>query len=228
MKFKAISLIFLLALIPLALAIPSGTSATDVSNNNVTFSANGFDPAGGWFEYGMSSATLVVWTTEQIPTGGVITWTEYGSPLTSGETYYVAGCDASGCDPSPATFTLLAATPLPNTTFGYLITNATQNKFDVIKMMPLILLPYAWLFPQSAVPLGISIVTALVLFAIYYGLAVRTRGVAVPVIMGVIGAPYLLYANHGMNLGIPVEFQGIAQGILYASLAGIILVILRK
>jgi len=208
-------------------AIPSGTTATDVGNNNVTFSATGFDAAGGWFEYGMSPDTLNVWTTAQAG-GGAITWTEYGSPLTSGETYYVAGCDMTGCDPSLATFTLLNATPLPSTTFGYLITNATENKFNLLKILPNIMLPYAWLFPQNAVALGISITVALVLFAIYYGLAVRTRGVAVPVIMGVIGAPYLLYTNQGMNLGIPVEFQAVAQGIFYASLAGILLVISRK
>ena len=91
-----------------------------------------------------------------------------------------------------------------------------------------LLLPYAWLFPATAQGLAISIVTALALFAVYYGLAVRTHGVAVPVILGVIGAPYFLYASQGMNLGIPVEFQGIAQGIFYASVAGILLIILRK
>ncbi|MCK9591401.1 MAG: hypothetical protein M0Q91_05260 [Methanoregula sp.] len=208
-------------------AVPSGTAVSAVGNNNVTFTADNFDAAGGWFQYGMAPTTLNVWTITQAG-GGSITWTEYGSPLTSGETYYVSGCDVTGCDPIPAEFSMQNATPLPATTFGYLITNATENRFNVIKFLPNIMLPYAWLFPQSAIPLGISITVALVLFAVYYGLAVRTRGVAVPVIMGVIGAPYLLYQNQGMNLGIPVEFQAIAQGIFYASLAGIILVILRK
>lgn len=227
MKLLPVLILILLSLPVIAGAIPSGTTATDVGNNNVTFSATGFDAAGGWFEYGMTPATLNVWTTVQAG-GGAITWIEYGSPLTSGETYYVAGCDATGCDPSPVSFTMLNATPLPATTFGYIITNATAVKFNPLIISMNLFLPYAWLFPQSATALGISIMVALVLFAVYYGLAVRTRGVAVPVIMGVIGAPYLLYANQGMNLGIPVEFQGIAQGIFYASLAGIILVILRK
>jgi hypothetical protein len=222
------ALILLTLFIPCIVgAIPSGTTATDVGNNNVTFSATGFDADGGWFEYGMTSATLNVWTTAQAG-GGAITWTEYGSPLTSGETYYVAGCDVTGCDPSPATFTMLNATPMPATTFGYLITNATESRFNPLIMASHVFLPYAWLFPVNAVALGIEITVVLVLFAVYYGLAVRTRGVAVPVIMGVIGAPYLLYANQGMNLGIPVEFQAVAQGIFYASLAGIVLVILRK
>lgn len=221
-------LVALLILIPcIVTAIPAGTAVSDVGNNNATFTANGFDAAGGWFQYGMTPTTLNVWTIEQAG-GGAITWTEYGSPLTSSETYYVSGCDITGCDPSPAVFTMLDATPLPDTTFGFLITNATENRFNLLKILPNLMLPYAWLFPQNAVALGISITVALILFAVYYGLAVRTRGVAIPVIMGVIGAPYLLYANQGMNLGIPVEFQGIAQGIFYASLAGIILVILRK
>jgi hypothetical protein len=227
MKLFPVLIALLLFLPSIVTAIPSGTSVSAVSNQNATFSATGFDSAGGWFEYGMTPTTLNVWTTAQ-PGGGSITWTEIGSPLTSSETYYVAGCDVTGCDPSPVVFTMLDATPMPATTFGYIITNATENRFNLLKILPNIMLPYAWLFPSNATALGISIMVALVLFAVYYGLAVRTRGVAVPVIMGVIGAPYLLYANQGMNLGIPVEFQGIAQGIFYASLAGIILVILRK
>ena len=227
MKYIPGIILLFLILPGIVTAIPSGTSVSAVSNQNATFSASGFDSAGGWFEYGMSPATLNVWTISQAG-GGSLTWTETGSPLTSGETYYVSGCDSTGCDPNPVAFTLLDATPLPTTTFGYLITNATENKFNLLKVIPNIMLPYAWLFPQSAIPLGISITVALVLFAVYYGLAVRTRGVAIPVIMGVIGAPYLLYQNQGMNLGIPVEFQAIAQGIFYASLAGVILVILRK
>lgn len=225
MKYS-ILLILLILLIPAAAtAIPSGTSVSLIGNNNATFTASGGSGT-TWFEYGMSESTLNVWTTPI--ESGPFTWTEYGSPLTSGITYFVAGCDSTGCDPNPATFTMLPATPLPSTTFGLMITNATKNKFNTLMFVSNIFLPYAWLFPASASGLAISIMTALVLFAIYYGFAVRTRGVAVPVILGVIGAPYLLYANQGMNLGIPVEFQSIAQGIFYASLAGILLVILRK
>lgn len=222
----AILFLISLFLITSAMATPAGTNVSLVGNNNATFTAGGgTDPA--WFQYGLSPTTLNVWT-PNLSAGGSFTWTEYGSPLTSGLTYYVAGCDNTGCDPTPASFTMLPATPLPVTTFGLMITNATRNKFNTLMFATNLLLPYAWLFPTTAYTLAISIMTALILFAMYYGLAVRTRGVAVPVILGVIGAPYFLYANQGMNLGIPVEFQSIAQGIFYASLAGILLVLLRK
>lgn len=227
--YKIIGLILLAValLIVSAAATPSGTSVSLVSNNNATFTASGFAASGGWFEYGMTPATLNVWTTQQ-PGGGSITWTEQGSPLTSGITYYVAGCDATGCDPNPAQFTMGNATVLPATTFGYLITNATANKFNPLMFVSNVFLPYAWLFPATAQELGIAIMTALILFAIFWGYAVRTRGVALVTIMAVLTSGYLMYNNQGLNLGIPVEFMGIAQGIFYASIAGILLIILRK
>ncbi len=217
--------LLLVLLLPLAAAVPAGTAVSLVGNNNATFTASSAQ-AEAWFQYGMSAATLNVWTPNQTA-GGAYTWTEIGSPLTTSTTYYVAGCDASGCD-TPVTFTMLAATPLPSTTFGLLFTNATRGKFNTVNFMINLGLPYAWLFPSTAYGFGISIVTALILFAVYWGLAARTQGVALPVILGIIGAPYLLYANQGLHLGIPVEFQGVAQGIFYASIAGILLVILRK
>ena len=56
----------------------------------------------------------------------------------------------------------------------------------------------------------------------------KTRYVAVPVLVGLIAAPYLLYSNQGLGLGIPMEFQAIAQGLTYACVAGILLLILKK
>jgi hypothetical protein len=175
----------------------------------------------------MTPTTLNVWT-PNITAGGVYTWSETGSPLTSGETYYVAGCDTNGCDPNVVSFTILPATPLPTTTFGILFTNATQSHFNTIYFIMNIMAPYAWLFPASAVPIAISIVVAVVLFAIFFGLAMRTRYVAVPVVVGILTAPYLLYQNQGMNLGIPPDFLAIAQGIMYACVAGILMLILKK
>ena len=212
-------------LIGITSAVPSGTTVSLVGNNNASFAANsGLDHA--WFEYGMTPATLVVWT-QNVSAGGAYNWTEIGSPLTSGETYYVAGCDDDGCD-TPVTFTMLDATPLPVTTYGVLFTNATQNRFNLLKMIPNIALPYTWLFPATSQTLAISILAGIVFFGIFFGLAMKTRYVAVPVLVGLIAAPYLLYSNQGLGLGIPMEFQAIAQGLTYACVAGILLLILKK
>jgi hypothetical protein len=220
----AILFIILLVLVPVAIATPSGLSVSGVTNNAANFTAS--NTGDSWFEYGMSATTLNVWTPNQSASGSY-TWTEYGSPLTSGRTYYVAACDSTGCT-SPSSFTLSGATPLPTTTFGYMISNLTQNKGNTLMFVMNWLLPYAWLFPLQASALAISIVTALALFAVFWGMAARTKGVAVPIIVCVIAAPYLLYANQGMHLGIPSDFLAIAQGIFYAGLAGIILIIMRK
>jgi hypothetical protein len=222
----AILVSILLTFVPVS-AVPSGTSVDGVTNNQANFSANDGGTGADWFEYGMTPQTLVVWT-PNLTASGTYTWTEIGSPLTSGETYYVAGCDTNGCDPNPASFTVLDATPLPSTTLGILFTNATRNKFNTIMFVSNIMAPYMWLFPASATSWALTIVVAVVLFAIFFGLAMRTRYVAVPVVVGLLTAPYLLYQNQGLNLGIPVEFQAIAQGILYACLAGILMLILKK
>ena len=218
-------LITTLFLIGIVTAIPAGTSVTAIGNNNATFSSSSaLDHA--WFEYGMTDSTLAVWT-QNVTASGAYTWTEMGSPLTSGETYYVAGCDDSGCG-TTTSFTILDATPLPSTTYGILFTNATQNRFNILLMIPNIAAPYMWLFPASNQALAISIIAGLVFFGIFFGLAMRTRYVAVPVLVGLIVAPYLLYSNRGLGLGIPVEFQGVAQGLMYACVAGILLLILKK
>lgn len=219
--------VFLLILlwIGVASAVPAGTTVSAVGNNNVTFTANSAEPV-AWFEYGMTLTTLVVWTPNQTA-GGAYTYTEIGSPLASGSTYYVAGCDTTGCD-SPVAFTLLDATPLPTTTYGILYTNATESRFNILSMIIHIPAAYTWLFPASNQVLAITIVSGIVFFAIFFGLAFRTRYAAVPVLVGLITAPYLLYQNQGLGLGIPPEFTAIAQGLMYACVAGILLLILKK
>jgi hypothetical protein len=224
MKILHIFLVSLL-LVGIASAVPAGTTATLIGNNNVTFTATSAETH-AWFEYGMTTSTLVVWT-QNVTAGGAYTWTETGSPLASGETYYVAGCDDTGCD-TPVSFTLLDATPLATTTYGVLFTNATESRFNILSMITHIPAAYTWLFPASNSALAITIVSGLVFFAIFFGLAMRTRYAAVPVLIGLISAPYLLYQNQGLGLGIPVEFQAIAQGLTYAAVAGILLIILKK
>jgi hypothetical protein len=222
-----LSMVFaFMAIIVSAGAVPAGTTATAVGNNNVTFTATSAEPI-AWFEYGMTPQTLVVWT-QNISAGGVYTWTEIGSPLTSGETYYVAGCDNSGCDATPATFTLLDATPLPTTTYGVLYTNGTESRFNILMVIMHIPAAFTWLFPATNSAMAITIISGLVFFAIFFGLAMRTRYAAVPVLIGLISAPYLLYQNQGLGLGIPPEFTAIAQGLTYAAVAGILLLILKK
>ena len=224
---KIIAFLLVLVLVGIAGAVPSGTSVAGVTNNQAVFTAADCGGTGTtWFEYGMLPTTLNVWTPNI--TSGACTWTETGSPLTTDETYYVAACDTNGCDATPASFTILSATPLPITTFGYIFTNTTFNKFDITFFIMDMLGPYTWIFPVSAAPFGISVVVAITLFAIFFGLAMRTRYVAVPVVVGILTAPYLLYSNQGLHLGIPPEFMAIVQGIMYACMAGILMIILKK
>ncbi|MFA4928264.1 MAG: hypothetical protein WC558_07090, partial [Patulibacter sp.] len=82
-----IIILILLILIPgITVAVPTNTVVTAISNNNVTFTATMGTEATAWFQYGMTATTLNVWTPSQ-SVSGAYTWTEIGSPLTSGETY---------------------------------------------------------------------------------------------------------------------------------------------
>jgi len=226
-KILILTVLFILLTAGTAQAVPTTGSVTSVGNNNFTISATGCASDGCWFEYGPNPDILTIWTTEQIPVGGSITHNEYGSPIMTDTTYYIAACDNTGCG-ATVSFTTLPYTTLPESTLGYSIHNMTESKFDLLVVASNILVPYAWLFPSSQSTLAISIVCGMMFFFIYYGMLLRQRSVAGPVILGLLTSTSLMFSNKGLNLGIPVEFQAIAQGLLYASLAGIFLAILKR
>jgi hypothetical protein len=219
--------ITIIFLVGISSALPTTGNATNVGNNEFTLSATGCDPSGCWFEYGIYSDRLMVWTNTNLPVGGFVNTTESGAPIETSMTYYAAACDTTGCG-NVVSFTTLAFTPLPSWTLGKAVTNMTQSKFNILYIVGDILIPYAWTFPENTTLTGITIVCGLMFFFLFVGLWLRQRGVAGAVIIGLLVAPSIMFTNRGLNLGIPVEFQAIAQALLYASLAGIFLIFLKK
>jgi hypothetical protein len=225
---RSLVIIALLFLVATAGAIPVTLPATAIGNNNFTVSATGCDSSGCWFEYGLVENSLIVWTTTEPVIGGVVTHTESSAPIEPSMKYYVTACDVTGCDLTPISLTTLAFTPLPVSTLGAAITNMTQSKFNILYLPVNIMAPYAWLFPQSEKALAMTIVFGVIFFFIYLGMWLRQRNVAGPVLLGLLTAGSLLFSNQGLHLGIPVEFQSIAQALLYASMAGIFLSLLKR
>jgi hypothetical protein len=229
MKFlPVIILLVVLFTIGTASAIPTINAATNIGNNNFTLSATGCAATGCWFEYGIKSDNLLVWSATNAPIAGTVTSTEYGAPIEPSMTYYAKACDSTGCSANTISFTTTAYTPLPTYTLGYAVSNWTRSKFNILYIPMQLMVPYTWLFPQDMATTAIAIVCGMLFFFIYVGLWLRQRSVVGPVIIGLLTASSLLFSNQGLNLGIPVEFQAVAQALLYASIAGIFLSLLKR
>lgn len=223
-------LVFALCLILLVSsvsAIPTTGAATAIGNNNFTLNCAG--ASGDTFaKWGTQEALPLVWTENVTPSGGSASINVYGSPIMPSTTYYAKCCDSTGCDSTPISFATAAYTPLPTSTLGAAIDNMTRSRFNILYMPEHILTPYAWLFPWDERAMGLTVVFGVMFFFVYIGLWLRTRSVATGIVMGMLTASFVLFANEGLNLGIPVEFQAIAQALLYASMAGVFLAFLKK
>ena len=217
----------ILLLAPVVSAIPTTGAATNIGNNNFTLSCAG--ASGDTFaKWGTHAVNSKVWTANATAAGGAASFDVFGAPIAPSTTYYAACCDSSGCDSTPISFTTSAYTPLATSTLGNAIDNMTRSRFNILYIPEHILTPYAWVFPEDERVMGLTVVFGVMFFFVYVGLWLRTRSVATGIVMGLLTASFVLFANEGLNLGIPVEFQAVAQGLLYASMAGVFLAFLKK
>ena len=212
-----ILLIAFLCLVGTVFAAPVTLAATSVTNNGATLN---LQAAAGeaWFLYGQTSDSLS-WRTPNITNTN---YSVYGSPLIGSTLFYFKACDSNGCG-SELTFTTSALTPQPQTTFGAGLDNITNSQYDIETIAHESIGGYFWLVPTFP-----SIVWGLLFFGIYLGLWIRERDMVVPVILGLISGSFVMFNDSGLQLGIPVEFQALAQGLTYAALAGVILAIMKR
>jgi hypothetical protein len=200
-------------------AAPVTGAATLIGPRNVTVSAAGVTTE-GWFLYG-ETCGHESWSTSTVTeVGGNIEITITGNPLYPQVQYCYKACDATGCGAS-LTFTMPTPTPIPQTTLGRMLTNMTQSHLNPVYASTWILDPYTWVSP-------IAVVVGLTLFAYYFGLWWRNRGTAIPAIVGIITGGFMIYGTSGLRLGVPVEFVMVAEGILYASIAGLLLSLIKR
>jgi hypothetical protein len=215
-----ITLLIILALVaPVVSALPANGAATLISSNNVTLAAAGVT-APAWFEYGLTSGSLIWRTPNDTTAAAAYTRRIYGSPLMGGQKFYYRACDVTGCG-AESDFTLLTVTPQPTTTFGYIYQNVTESGFDPAIMAFNAMEPYMW----PSIP-SQSVVWGLIFLFIFAGLWFRGRDVTIPVILGLIVG--FIALNPAYGVGMPPQFVGMSQGIAYASVAGIIMAIFKK
>lgn len=227
MKYIFLILAILLVFSSVVSAIPTTAAATAVGNNNATLQGTG-SATPGWFYWGQYTGKLYFKTPNQTPSGGLLNYTLAHSPLYGSTTYYFKACDSTGCG-AELTFTTTVVTPMPTNTMGQRMQQFMESEnFDVTKIPQVASEPYTWALPQDPPGFAIALITGLMLFVIFYGMFVRGRNVAVPALVGGIILPFILYGNQGLNLGIPQEMAAIGQGVWYACLAGVVLVVFMK
>ena len=220
-KMRALGLIAVFLLCGVVSAIPSVPAVSSITSNSAVFTNTG---AGSpcWYMWGSQSNGMELWKTgNKTAVGGVCTAQINGSPLNSASIYYVKSYDTTGNSTLDTTFTTLAIVPNTITTYGAIYQNVSETGFNPMFIAANTLAPYYWV--SSTV-----FIWGFVFFIIYVGYWIRGRGVLIPVILGFCSGSLFLYSNAGLGLGLPLEFIAIAQGICYASVAGVLLNMIKK
>ena len=211
-----------------ALATPTTPTVSLIGSNNATFtSTSGATTC--WFRWGVNNVNPE-WKTANQTCGSPFSAVQYGSPYYPSVVYYVQACDDSGTctDPTLASFTSAATTPLPQTTYGAAFDNITQSGFNIIFIIQALPTPYLWEFPTTSYALGIALLAGLLISFYFIGLWLRQRKVTGPVLIGMMILAFFLTPQAGFNWGMPPEMAALAQMISYAALAGMIMGLIKK
>jgi hypothetical protein len=210
--------ILLLLIVGVVSAVPNTLAVSDISNQQVTFNANGGAfPGLAWFEWGSHHDGYYYWSTiNQTITAAAFSDTQYGTPLLTGQTYYVRACDETGCDLTDVSFAV-PASDLPNrTSFGTGVYTMYRSGLNVTKIFPMIVRPYA----QSS--LSTPVVWMLLFTFIFIGLWVRPKDIFLPCILAFISSGIFIAAGTVGGLAIDQTFLDIGQGLMIAAIAGIL------
>jgi len=205
--------------IGIASAVPSGGAAFDVSSNNFTVTLSGSDGGETWIAWGQVSGAHP-WGSNTITGDGDIR--VFGAPIIGGSTIYYVACDSTGCDTSEQTVTISEITPLPTPTFGNAYKNMTQRRFSIDSIAPNVLPGYL------ATGIAPTMLWGLMFFFIWFGFWFRTRSVRLALIVGLLMAAFIVTPTAGLMLGAPLLFQYVAQGLMAAALAGILVGFIRR
>ena len=224
MRTLPLVIILVLLLAVPVLAAPPAPAVVAVGGNNATFSSTCAGTC--WFRWGQNAATPE-WKTPNQTVAGAYSQRVSGVPYVPSTAFYAVACDTTGCSITTP-FTSLAVTPIPQTAFGRTFDNITETNFDTMNVVTVLFTPMVWAFPTTLVSTGIALVTGLLIGFYFLGLWLRTRNIRLPTLIGIISATFFLSSNAGFGWGIPGEFAAIAQGLLYASIAGLIMSFIKK
>jgi hypothetical protein len=208
----------------LATAAPTTNAATLVGTNNATLSMTSAGGLTSWFEWGQNTVLLTWKTPNFTSTAGANTVIVKGSPLNGNTIFYFRACDTTGCG-AQLSFTTPAITPMPTTTLGNIYQNLTDSGFDLTFIPIDAVASYGWVLPGSLV----SVMWALVFSTIFLGMWLSGRGTIIPAILGLMIGTFLWSGGVGqLNMPISPEMVDLGQGIVMASVAGVVVGIFKR
>lgn len=211
-KVIPVVLLFLIFILPVV-AVPTTGVVTDLTPGQVTFHATG-GSGEGWFQWGQQSGGHYIWSTLNQSVSGSFTDTQYGSPMLTGKTYYVIACDSTGCG-SEVAFTVPAATPIAQTTYGSDLRTVMKGGFNLSQTIPLMVKPYT---NQIGGTYGAAIIWGMLFMFIFTGYWMRTGDITIPMMLALLFGASMIWGSAGW--GMPPLFMDIGIGLCAASLAG--------
>jgi hypothetical protein len=114
-------------------------------------------------------------------------------------------------------------TPIPQTTYSYLINNITSNKFDIVQ------LPASAMAPYGFVVTGILAIPFFIIFmAYFYSMWISHGNLRMASIIGLMFGAMVLLSTGGLGVGMPAPILPLAYGALCASIAGFIMSIFKN
>ena len=217
-------IVVLLALTGVAGALPTTGAVTDIGDNNFVLHATG---ASGdtYFRWGIKEDWQAFQTPTTTPAGGIVETSMYGSPIMPSTQYYVKACDTTGCG-NVVSFLTTQITLIVERTDEDPITNLTKSNFNLAYLPANLAYPYTILFPGQE-SFGIALVTGIIFTGFFVGFWIKSKSTHTGLFTGILIVS-LLGTTGTAAMGIPPEFLGIAQGIMYAAIAGVLLSLLKK
>jgi hypothetical protein len=200
-------------------AVPTGGAASAISSNNFTVAVTGSDGGDVWIAWGTAAGAHPWASSYQTGDGSLTT---YGAPIIGGSTIYYVACDSTGCDTNEQSLNIPAITAVPTSTFGAGYRNMSARHFSIDSIAPNLLPGY------FATGISASLLWGIMFFFIIFGFWFRTRSVRLVLILALLMAVFILSPTAGLMLGTPLMFQYVAQGLMAAAIAGVLIGFIRK
>lgn len=201
-------------------ALPTTGAATGVTSNNANIPVTGITGTYVWVEWGQNPGGYAWITPNQTASAGSATVRIWGTPLLGHTKYYAVACDQSGCG-NEISFTTLAVTPLPTTTYGQAMQNILYSHFNTTTIAGTLFESYSHVIPAS-------IMWGFLFMGIIVGMWFRNKSTRLIGIVMMISSPFIISASTGLHLGITLQMQALGQALLAAGLAGVALSFIKK
>lgn len=205
-------------LVGAAQAAPSVGAATGITSNSFNTSLSGSNGGDTWIAWGQASG-VNNWASQTQTGDGA--FSVYGAPIIGGTTIYYKGCDSTGCG-NELTASIPAITPIPTPTFGRIFTNLTNQHFAMTSI------PGALVQAYASTQVSITIFSGILFFFLFFGFWFRTRSVRLTLILGLLMSVFIITPTAGLMLGAPLLFQMVAQGLMAAAIAGVLVTFMQK